>query len=177
MPGLPGDSTVRFQETVTRIIALMPDFVRLYPALVIKDTPLAEQYRRGRYLPLSIEDAVDRCRHAMDRFEEAGISVSRVGLQPTEELERPGTIIAGPWHPAFRQLVDSSRFLESMRCLLRGGDGSGPVTFVVNPADLSPAIGQDRGNIRAIRDQYGMEITIIADPALPRGVIQQAPLP
>ena len=177
MPGLPGDNAVRFQETITRTIALMPDLVRLYPALVIKDTPLAELHRRGGYEPLSLGDAVDWCRRAMDRLEEAGISVARVGLQSAEELERPGTIVAGPWHPAFRQLVQSSRFLESMRGLLQHSDGQGPVTFVVHPADLSTAIGQDRCNIRVIRDQFGRDATIITDPALPRGVIQKASLP
>ncbi len=175
MPGLPGDTSERFHDTVSRVISLKPDLVRIYPVLVIRDTPLAKLYRTGKYAPLSLEYAVRICRDAMERFEQAGITVVRIGLQRTEELERPGTVLAGPWHPAFRQLVESSRFLESMRAFLEPGNGSGPITFAVNPADLSSAIGQNRRNLHAIREQYGRDATIIADPALPKGTVRNGP--
>ncbi len=173
MPGLPGDSAEKFSSTIGRVIALKPDFIRIYPALVIKDTPLAELYRTGRYSPLSLEDAVELCRNALERFEQAGIKVIRVGLQPTEALEHPGTILAGPWHPAFRQLVESARFLEIMSALLPCGSTSGAVTFFVNPADLSSAIGQKRRNIHTIKDRYGMDARIVADSAVPRGAVRK----
>jgi histone acetyltransferase (RNA polymerase elongator complex component) len=172
MPGLPGDTAGRFHETVERVVSLKPDLVRIYPVLVIRDTPLAELHRTGRYTPLSLDDAVDICRDALERFEAAGIEVARVGLQPTEELERPGTVLAGPWHPAFRQLVESSRFLGLMRALLAPGNGSGPITFIVNPVDLSSAIGQNRRNIHAIRGHYGRDARIVTDPALPKGSVR-----
>jgi histone acetyltransferase (RNA polymerase elongator complex component) len=174
MPGLPGDRAERFRGTVRRVIALKPDLVRIYPALVIRDTPLAELYRAGRYAPLALGDAVAWCREALDRFDEAGIEVVRVGLQPTAELERPGTVVAGPWHPAFRQLVESSRLLESMRSLLAADTSPEPVTFAVHPADLSSAIGQNRMNIHAIRDLCGRDAKIIADTAIPRGAVRIA---
>ena len=175
MPGLPGDTPETFQKTVSQVISLRPDFVRIYPALVIKETPLAELYRTGRYSPLSLDDAVLLCHKAVARFEQAGIEVIRVGLQPTEELERPGTIIAGPWHPAFRQLVESSRFLEKMCSLLSAGDQACTVTFFVNPADLSSAIGQKRRNIHTIKDRSGMNAKIMADPEVPRGAVRKDP--
>jgi histone acetyltransferase (RNA polymerase elongator complex component) len=173
MPGLPGDTPETFQETVSRIIALRPDFVRIYPALVIKDTPLAELYRTGKYSPLSLDDAILLCHQAVKRFEQAGIEVIRVGLQPTEELERPGTILAGPWHPAFRQLVESSRFLEKICSLLSAGDQTGTVTFAVNPADLSTAIGQKRRNIDSIKVRYGRNVKVLADARIPAGSVSR----
>jgi histone acetyltransferase (RNA polymerase elongator complex component) len=174
MPGLPGDTAERFHETIRTVISLRPAFVRLYPALVIRDTPLALLYRDGTYTPLSLDDAVDLCRSALELFGQAGIEVVRVGLQATDVLARPGTVLAGPWHPAFRQLVESSRFLESMRSLLSAdGNGSGPAAFAVHPADLSSAIGQNRRNIHAIRDRFGRDATITADPSLPRGELRK----
>jgi histone acetyltransferase (RNA polymerase elongator complex component) len=175
MPGLPGDTSERFHATVDRVISLKPDLVRIYPALVIRDTPLAVLYRTGKYAPLSLEDAVDICCGAIERFEAAGITVIRVGLQPTEALERPGTVLAGPWHPAFRQLVESSRFLKAMQALLEPGNASGPITFAVNPADLSSAIGQNRRNIHTIKDRYGMNARIMADLSVPRGAVRKDP--
>ena len=175
MPGLPGDTPEMFLETVSRVISLRPDFVRIYPALVIKETPLAELYRTGNYIPLSLDDAVLLCHKAVARFEQAGIEVIRIGLQPTAVLERPGTIIAGPWHPAFRQLVESARFLDAMSTLLRCGSTSGTVTFFVNPADLSSAIGQKRLNIHTIKERYGMDAKIVANPAVLRGSVRKHP--
>jgi histone acetyltransferase (RNA polymerase elongator complex component) len=164
MPGLPDDSADSFMKTIDTVIALKPDFVRIYPALVIKDTPLEDLYASGRYMPLTLEDAVALCREALERFELAGIEVIRIGLQPTEDLEKPGTIVAGPYHPAFRQLVESSILLDKMRCALRNCSGkTGRVTFQVNPKDLSAAIGQKRSNIKKLEKEFGVQkIQIVA---------------
>jgi histone acetyltransferase (RNA polymerase elongator complex component) len=40
MPGLPGDKVETFQDTVRQVVGLRPDFVRIYPALVIRDRSL-----------------------------------------------------------------------------------------------------------------------------------------
>ena len=53
-------------KTIDTVIELKPDFVRIYPALVIKDTPLEDLYRSGRYMPLSLDDAVILCREALE---------------------------------------------------------------------------------------------------------------
>ncbi len=162
MPGLPGDSIEQFMETVERTIALGPDFVRLYPALVIRDTPLEKLYCTGRYSPLSLDEAVNLCKKALVRFETARIRVIRVGLQPTEELEKPGTILAGPYHPAFRQLVESSILLERMRAALYAGKCTpGSALFLVNPGDVSSAIGQKRSNIKTLKKQFGLNNVLV----------------
>jgi len=175
MPGLPGDSGEIFCDTVSKVIALKPDVVRLYPALVIRDTPLEQLYRTRGYSPLALDEAVALCRDALAKFRQAGIAVIRIGLQPTEELGRPGAIVAGPFHPAFRQLVESSLFLETMGSLLPSGTTSGAVAFAVNPADLSSAIGQKRRNIRAIRDRYGLDAMVTTDSRVPRGSVRSVP--
>jgi histone acetyltransferase (RNA polymerase elongator complex component) len=164
MPGLPGDSTDSFMKTIDMVIELKPDFVRIYPALVIKDTPLEDLYTSDRYVPLSLDNAVALCREALERLEGAGIEVIRIGLQPSEELEKPGTIIAGPYHPAFRQLVESSILLDKMRCALRNCTGkTGRVTFQVNAKDVSAAIGQKRSNIKQLEKEFGVkQIRIVA---------------
>ena len=158
MPGLPNDSAEIFADTVNRVIELKPDFVRIYPTLVIKGTPLEEMYRAGQYAPLSLENAVSICREALVRFEKTGIEVIRIGLQPTRELEKPGIILAGPYHPAFRELVESSLFLDRMRSALRSRmDKTDSVTFQVNPADMSAAIGQQRSNITILQKEFGLQ--------------------
>ncbi len=170
MPGLPGDSRDGFLSSVSAITALAPDFVRLYPALVIRDTPLATLYTKGCYTPLTLDDAVDLCREALIQFDQSGIPVYRIGLQPSEELMTPGMIIAGPYHPSFGQLVKSSVFLDKMRTILRARTSKdSDVTFQVNDIDLSAAIGQHKSNITLLKQEFGIRnLRIVAKKRLPR---------
>jgi hypothetical protein len=107
------------------------------------------------------------------QFGQAGIDVIRVGLQPTEELGKPGTVVAGPYHPAFRQLVESSLLLDAMRAAL-GREGAGtPVTLHVNTADLSSAIGQKRCNVTLLKSESGLaSLAIVPDILVPRGSVR-----
>lgn len=174
MTGLPGESAESFADTVTRVIDLAPCFVRIYPTLVIKGTPLEKLFRSGDYRPLPLGEAVDLCRDAAERFERAGIRVIRTGIQQTGALAAPGTVVAGPHHPAFGQLVESSRFLERMRKLLREASRqTGPVIFRVHDSDLSTAIGQKRSNVRSLAREFGLrDVRIRTDPLVPGGSVE-----
>ncbi len=104
MPGLPGDTFKSALKTATGAAALGPDFVRIYPVLVIKGTALHDMYLRGLYRPWPLDDMVSLCRGICRIFKEHDIRVIRMGLHPSEEL-RAG-FVAGPFHPSFRQLVE-----------------------------------------------------------------------
>jgi len=106
MPGLPGDRSETILATAGEMVRLGPAFVRIYPTLVVRGTPLETMYGRGDYRPWSLEAMRLVCVKVMSIFKEADIPVIRVGLQPTAELE--ASIVAGPYHPAFRQLLDAS---------------------------------------------------------------------
>jgi len=103
MPGLPGDTRETIIATARKVISLTPDFVRVYPTLVIRETPLESLYQRGDYRPWPLDAMVEVCREVMNLFDEAAIPVVRVGLQPTTDLKE--SIVAGPYHPSFRQLL------------------------------------------------------------------------
>jgi histone acetyltransferase (RNA polymerase elongator complex component) len=173
MPGLPGDSSGTFMETVDSVIGMRPDFVRIYPALVIKETPLEALFLKGQYLPLTLDEAITWCKNAFLQFKRAGIAVIRMGLQPTEELQKPGTILAGPYHPAFRQLVDSSVLLDRMRAALHQRlPGAGPACLFTHPSDLAAAIGQKRSNIVALTEEFSLSgLRVLSSPAVAKGSI------
>jgi len=183
MAGLPGDSPGRFAETIDRVIALKPDMVRIHPTLVLQNTPLAEDFREGIYHPFALADAVDLCKNALKALTAAGIPVIRLGLQTTRELEKPGAVVAGPFHPAFRSIVETALFLEMADALLScsecGKDspmlspanagGSPTIRFTLSPADLSNFYGAKRKNIKALQERFGFgAICVSADPLLPR---------
>lgn len=174
MVGLPGDSAQRFAATVEAVIKLRPHFIRLYPTLVIKGTALERWFQQGRYHPLSLEEAIAYTRGALQQFRQARIPVIRVGLQPTPSLETPGTIVAGPYHPAFRQLVEGSLLYEQAATLLACsgiGRGDSPA-FRISPHDISTFYGQGRDNIKRLQESFGLqEITVMPDPQQERGTI------
>ncbi len=104
MPGLPGDTGETILHTASKIAGLQPDFVRIYPTVVVKDTPLEKMYLTGLYKPWSLAEMTDICRKLISLFNAKGIPVIRVGLQPTESLEQG--IVAGPYHPSFRDMMN-----------------------------------------------------------------------
>ncbi len=105
MPGLPGDTFSSALETAERAADLGPDFVRLYPALVLRDTGLHDLYARGLYRPWPLEEMVSLCRRIYRIMKDRGIAVIRMGLHPSQELRT--SLVAGPFHPNFRQLVEA----------------------------------------------------------------------
>lgn len=108
MLGLPGDSAEKCLYTALEFIKLKPDCVRIYPTLVIKETYLEKLYLTKDYLPLSIKESVDITTPILMLFYLNDINVIRIGLQPTENIQMGVDVIAGPFHPAYRQLVESN---------------------------------------------------------------------
>jgi histone acetyltransferase (RNA polymerase elongator complex component) len=87
MVGLPGDDEAGALASGCRIAELYPDFVRIYPTLVLDKSPLAGWYRKGRYTPLSLQQCVTLVKRLYLLFREKGINVIRMGLQASESLE------------------------------------------------------------------------------------------
>jgi histone acetyltransferase (RNA polymerase elongator complex component) len=155
MTGLPDDTPEKAIRTARQLIALRPDGVRIYPTVVIRDTKLHEMWLRGMYREHSVEDAVGLCANLYVLFEEAGIPIIRLGLNPTEELSA-GDAIAGAYHPAFGELVLSRVFLNRARVLLAGKGCIKDVVLGVSPGRISAMTGHKRSNIEALRREFGI---------------------
>ncbi|OGP25791.1 MAG: hypothetical protein A2067_01230 [Deltaproteobacteria bacterium GWB2_42_7] len=106
MPGLPGDTEDTILSTAHKIIELQPDFVRIYPTLVVRDTPLEDMYLRGLYTPWSLADMLRLCKRLVSLFNSKGIPIIRLGLQAADCFEK--SVVAGPYHQSFRDLVEKS---------------------------------------------------------------------
>jgi histone acetyltransferase (RNA polymerase elongator complex component) len=159
MPGLPGEDEDSWEQTIVTTAEITPNFVRLYPALVVEGTPLAEMYRSGVFTSLSIEAAAQRCVYAIERLEEAGIRIERVGLQETVGLSEE--IIAGPYHPAFGEIACG--YLMRKRIEEAVGDKRGEITVSVAPEMVSTAVGHKRTNIEYFSETYGISVRIVPD--------------
>ena len=153
MTGLPGSTCEKDVETARRLIALKPDGVRVYPTVIVKDTPLYDMWRSGAYREHTVEDAVRVCAVIVPLFEAAGIPIIRLGLNPTEELSG-GAAVAGAYHPALGELVKSRVLLNKARALLQTAAPGSRVTITVGRGKTSQMTGQKRENLRRLTEEF-----------------------
>lgn len=170
MTGLPEDHLGRFLQTLDQVIHLNPDFVRIHPTLVLKGAPLESLWKDGRYAPLSLDETIGWLKRGLPRLEKAKISVARVGLQPTKGLD--DHVLAGPYHPAFRQLVESAIALEMARRLLQRHPNGPRARFLCHPGEISTLRGQRNENLIRLKGQFKLvDLAIQGCENVPRGTL------
>ncbi len=167
MTGLPGSTPDSDLKTARRLASLRPDTMRIYPTVVLRGTPLEQMVHAGVYLPSSLDEAADLCAELLLFFEEEqGIPVIRLGLHASPDLER--NRVAGPWHPAFRQLCEGRIYRDRTVSLLQERRvPPGSVRVFVHPRFLSAMIGQRKSNLRWFQER-GYTLYADGDPALSR---------
>ncbi len=172
MQGLPGESFASLRRTARRGWALSPDFIRLYPVLVLADTKLCEDFRRGTYRPLTLSEAVGRCAFLKRAFARRGIPVIRMGLQATAELDGADTLVAGPYHPAFGELVDQYLAKHALQKALRTFRGETEITIFCAPQDRSKIAGYKKSTIRALEAASGARFLIKEEKNILPGTVR-----
>lgn len=174
--GLPGDTEAKDVNSALELIGLKPAMVRIYPCLVLKGTKLAEMYEKGEYTPLSIDEAVERSRKLLLLFAKAEINVIRIGLQPSEQINLEGEVIAGPYHSAFRELVETALSRTQLEYLLVNEariKRAGLLELAVAQKDVSIVRGHQGSNIQYFGNKFEIKKFITKeDKSLPRGSIR-----
>ena len=153
MIGLPGDSLQKALKTAKRIIELGAHSTRIYPAIVIKDTAMHQWYEQGKYKPLSLEEAVDWTKQILPLFEKAGVKVLRVGLHPSEGLLSGDELVAGPFHPSFKELVLTEIWGDLLSPLLKS-EQTDDILVQVPFAQLNVAIGHQAKNKKLLLEKF-----------------------
>ena len=168
MVGLPGDTPERAIASALRVARLKPDFIRIYPTVVLAGSPLAAWYRKGEYVPLSLEEAVRQVKDLYLLFKNKNIAVIRMGLQASEDLEYGSTVLAGPYHPAFGHLVYSEISLDMAVAQIESSViNTHSISIRTNPSNISKLRGLRNRNIEILKKKFGFEsITIRPDDAL-----------
>ena len=170
MCGLPGDSTKRLMATAHGIATLAPDFVRIYPALVIKGSGLEKLYLEKAYMPLSLSKAISLTCRVKNIFERHHIRVVRMGLQPSPDLENK--VLAGPYHPAFGELVISRTLFRQARKLLYQGRYNSKKRLSVAAADESAFRGPGNVSVRRLETLGLLDgVELVFDKNQPRNSV------
>jgi len=175
MLGLPGESTAMALASARQAVALEPDLVRLYPCLVVSGSPLAELYRQGRYQPLGLPQAVALAGRLWVIFKAHRIAVVRMGLQPSVSLEK--AVLAGPYHPAFGELVLSRLFFKKVRAALFARLPQQPHRLCLARADESIYRGRGNGNVKRLAALGLLEgVETVFSASQPRQTVLLTPL-
>ncbi len=171
MPGLPGETEESFRYTIREIAALQPDFVRIYPVVLIEDTELEILYREKKYTPLTVAQAVPMAAWAKEELAAYGIRSVRTGLQATEELDQGTSVIGGAYHPAFGELADSWRYRTKLAAALDAMKPSGEhVTIFYHRQDTSKIRGRKNGTVKRFCLRYGNRILWKEDNTISPGM-------
>ena len=174
MVGLPGDSRRTALQSARRLAALGPDLVRLYPTLVMKGSPLAASFAQGFFRPWSLGLCTAVCGCMKDIFDRQGIVVARMGLQSCESLEL--SMVAGPYHPAFGELVLSRQYYKMVRATLFAARKDGAerlVTLQLAERDRSLFVGMKKENLaRYQRRDLLRNVNVVFVPEQPRFTAQ-----
>lgn len=174
MVGLPESTRIDEINTAKALIKLKPKMIRIYPVLVVKNTQLEKDYQAGKYEPLPLVQAVETCKELVRMFANKKIEIIRVGLQNTDEIAEPGRkeseVVAGPYHPAFRQLVESAMWHDAIVGKIKKLNVKvKEVEVTVNPIDANNVIGHKKENITQLKNLYDVDLILKQDEAIKQG--------
>lgn len=174
MVGLPESTRIDEINTAKALVKLKPKMVRIYPVLVVKNTELEKEYEEGKYEPLSVVQAVEVCKEIVRIFADKKVDIIRIGLQNTDEIAEPGTknseVVAGPYHPAFRQLVESAMWYDAIVAKIKRLNVKvKEVEVSVNPIDSNNVIGHKKENVQKLKDTYDVDLILKQDESIKQG--------
>ncbi|MGM0508792.1 MAG: elongator complex protein 3 [Fusobacteriota bacterium] len=164
MPGLPMATQKSDLNSIREIVKINPDMVRIYPTLVINETKLEEWYKKELYIPLDLEESIQRIVPMIALLELNDIKIIRVGLQPSDDLREEGVIISGPFHSAYRELAETEIYYRFFINKLNEKDF---LNIKVNHRDISKAIGMNKKN----KIRLNQKIDIKSDPDIKRNKV------
>ncbi|MGL4976948.1 MAG: elongator complex protein 3 [Cetobacterium sp.] len=155
MLGLPGSTDESDYLSAVKTVGLEPNIARIYPTLVIKETEMADMFKEGTYTPLTLEEAVKRCKKIYSLLDYNDINIVRVGLQPTDDLNDDENVLGGPFHPAFRELVVGEIYYDFLKSIL---ELEKKLEIKTNERNVSRIVGLNKVNKEKLGKDFKVKI-------------------
>ena len=174
MVGFPDSTKIDEQDSAKQLIKFRPNLVRIYPVLVIEGTELATEYENKEYQPLTLSQAIERCKEIIYVFNKKKIKAITVGnINETnikKEEKNNIKVIAGPTHKAFAQLVEDSIWYDSIVGKIKKFSSKAKeIKIEVHPSNVNNVIGYEKGNAKKIEELYSVEIKVISNEKIKPG--------
>ena len=158
MIGLPSDTEEKCIYTAKEFIKLNPDCVRVYPTLVVKETGLEKLLVENKYTPFTLDESIEIVKKVLVLFYTNNINVIRVGLQATEDIAIGKEVLAGPYHPAYRELVESKMYGDYIEYLINKYEAKENIKVLVNKKNVSRILGNKKSNVKELKEKYGISL-------------------
>jgi|TARA_B110000438_G_scaffold301945_1_gene358175 histone acetyltransferase (RNA polymerase elongator complex component) len=156
MSGLPGDSEETFYQTVEDVLNWNPDFVRIYPTLVIKNTEIHEMFLRKEFVPWSLDRTVGTLKNVVLKFRQRNIPIVRLGLHAEPSMLE--NFVAGPYHPSIRYLIDCEIGFDELSSIVkRLPESNKKICFQVPSKKLSLYKGHKLENVRKLKELFNLD--------------------
>lgn len=161
MIGLYGDSFQNSIYTALEFCKIKPNFVRIYPTLVIKDTYLEKLFEMDKYTPLTLDEAINISKYLLIIFEVNNIDVIRLGLQSSDNISEDGDVVSGPFHDSFRELVEGEIYFDLIKNYIEKIKLKNNVLYIsCSNTEISKIIGNKKKNSIYFKENYGVDLKL-----------------
>ena len=172
--GLPESTKIDDINTAKCLIKLKTKMVSINPVLVIKDTPLEKEFEKNQYKPLTVVQALETCKELAKAFSEKNIEIIAIGFEPLDNNVKQEVfvdkVLAGPFHPAFRQQVESGLWYDAIvNKIKKLNTKVMEVEVTVNPEDTNNVIGYKQENINNLKEIYDVDLIVTSDKNMKNG--------
>ena len=174
MIGLPESTKIDDINTAKTLTKLKTSAVSINPVLVIKDTPLEKEYEEQKYKPLAVVQALETCKELVKIFNEKNVEIFAIGFEPLdkeiEQQEFSQRVIAGPFHPSFRKLVESGLWYDAIVNKIKKLNAKVmEVEVTVNPEDVNNVMGYKNENIEKLKNTYDVDLIVTSSDNMKQG--------
>lgn len=164
MTGLPAATEESEKETARIICDAGAEGARIYPCIVFRNTPLEAMCRSGEYIPMSIDEAVERSASVLKIFWQRAVPVLKIGLHESENLHSDKSFFAGPNHPALGELVRSRLYRKLAENAVKGVVADGKTLVIYVPVGAVSAVaGHKKENKVYIKEKTGAKCVKILE--------------
>lgn len=150
MIGLPCSTKEKEIQTITKCLKLKPDVIRIYPVYVLKESKLYDMAQSEEYIPLELDEAIDRTKAVYKECVKCKVNVIRIGLQTTEEITAENTDILGPVCDNYKERILSSIAKDEIMKKVSHIKACDKLTLIVPNKTQNFVIGNAKENVKCV---------------------------
>ncbi|MEG1743067.1 MAG: radical SAM protein [Clostridia bacterium] len=147
-------------KTAIDIVSYGADSARIYPTVVFASTPLYELTIAGKYVPMTIDEAITRTADCTQIFIDSNVKLLRIGLHSSENLKEAPF---GANHPALGELVEGEIYFKKICDLLKTKKIGENITVYAPKGEISKAVGQKQKNKQRLIKEFGLKRLIFRE--------------
>jgi len=154
MVGLPKSTMKKEVETIKKCLSLKPKMIRIYPVYVLKESKLYDMYEKGEYVPLELEEAVERASALYNQCVKKKVNVIRIGLQTTEEINSKNENIKGPVCDNYKERVLSNIAKNETLGKIKKAKKGRELSLVADKSEINYIVGTKKSNVNTYESEY-----------------------